>query len=163
MLDYIKREADGFSDDQMCDYLRKLFHKEAGDHTGLVYGMGHAVYTKSDPRAQILRENAGILAKQKGFEEDFAILEAVERLTPVVFSEIKGESKTVCANVDLYSGLVYRMLGIPNELYTPLFAVSRMAGWSAHRIEELTNCSRIIRPAYKAVSRPAPYIPLDQR
>lgn len=163
MLDYIKREADGFSDDQMCDYLRKLFHKEAGDHTGLVYGMGHAVYTKSDPRAQILRENAGILAKQKGFEEDFAILEAVERLTPVVFSEIKGETKTVCANVDLYSGLVYRMLGIPNELYTPLFAVSRMAGWSAHRIEELTNCSRIIRPAYKAVSRPAPYIPLDQR
>lgn len=151
------------NDGQVADYLAKVIRGEAGDGTGLVYGMGHAVYTLSDPRAVILKENAMKLAAGTEFEGEFQLLDAVERLTPEVFAKVKGNSKVMCANVDLYSGLVYRMLKIPVELNTPLFAVSRIAGWSAHRIEELITGKRIIRPAYKAIAKRRKYIPLDER
>ncbi|MGN0608801.1 MAG: citrate synthase [Oscillospiraceae bacterium] len=151
------------SDAEVKDYLSKVIRKEAGDGTGLIYGMGHAIYTLSDPRAIILKQNAMKLAKGTEFEKEFQLLDAVERLTPEVFAEVKGSSKVMCANVDLYSGLVYRMLKIPVELNTPLFAVSRIAGWAAHRIEELTTGNRIIRPAYKAISKKRAYLPIDER
>ena len=125
--------------------------------------MGHAVYTLSDPRAVILKANAKTLAEGTEFEREFRLLETIERLTPQLFAEEKGEHKVMCANVDMYSGLVYRMLGIPQDLFTPLFAVSRMAGWCAHRFEELVTGKKIIRPAYKAVRPERDYIPLDQR
>ncbi len=151
------------SDAEVKDYLSKVIRKEAGDGTGLIYGMGHAIYTLSDPRAIILKQNAMKLAAGTEFEKEFQLLDAVERLTPEVFAEVKGSSKVMCANVDLYSGLVYRMLKIPVELNTPLFAVSRIAGWAAHRIEELTTGNRIIRPAYKAISKKRAYLPIDER
>ena len=138
--------------------------RQAGDGSGLIYGMGHAIYTLSDPRAVLLKKFARNLAASKGMLDEFQLYEAVERLTPEVFHGVRGESKVVCANVDLYSGLVYKMMGIPQELYTPLFAVARMVGWCAHRIEEVCNPgNKIIRPAYKAVAPLRPFIPLDQR
>lgn len=151
------------SDSEVADYLAKVIRKERGDGTGLIYGMGHAVYTLSDPRAVILKRNAMELAKGTEFEREFHLLDAVERLTPQVFAEVKGSSKVMCANVDLYSGLVYRMLKIPVELNTPMFAVSRIVGWCAHRIEELITGNRIIRPAYKAISKKQKYLPLEDR
>lgn len=164
MLEHIKADVkDCTNENQLEDYLVKLVKKEAGDRSGLIYGMGHAVYTKSDPRAVLLKQNAIKLAKGTPFEEDFEVLNLVEKLTPKVFKELKNSDKTICANVDLYSGLVYKMLGIPKELYTPIFACSRMAGWSAHRIEEMNTGNRIIRPAYKAISRKSEYIPLSKR
>lgn len=155
--------SDWSNDGQVADYLSKVIKCEAGDGTGLIYGMGHAVYTLSDPRAIILKKNAMKLAQGTEFEKEFLLLDAVERLTPEVFATVKGSTKAMCANVDLYSGLVYRMLKIPVELNTPLFAVARIAGWSAHRIEELLNGKRIIRPAYKAVAKRRKYIPLEER
>ena len=119
--------------------------------------------TKSDPRAVILKESARKLAYEKGFEREFKTLENIELLTSEVFSEIKGVNKTICANVDLYSGLVYKVLGIPEDLYTPLFATARIAGWCAHRLEELTSSGKIIRPAYKSVSKPRDFIGLTER
>lgn len=148
---------------QVKDYLVKILKKEAGDGSGLVYGMGHAVYTKSDPRAVILKENARKLAFEKGFEKEFKTLENVELLTPQVFAEIKGDDKVMCANVDLYSGLVYKVLGIPEDLYTPLFATARIAGWCAHRLEELTSGGRIMRPAYKSVSHTRTFVDINDR
>lgn len=148
---------------QVKDYLVKILNKEAGDGSGLIYGMGHAVYTKSDPRAVILKENARKLAYEKGFEKEFRTLENVETLTPQVFAEVKGDDKVMCANVDLYSGLVYKVLGIPEDLYTPLFATARIAGWCAHRLEELTSGGRIMRPAYKSVSRTKKFTDISQR
>ena len=148
---------------EVADYIRKVLRKEAGDGSGLIYGMGHAVYTLSDPRAVILKEKAFKLAAGKEIEAEFRLLDTIERLTPMLMKEVRGIEKTVCANVDMYSGLVYRMLGIPEELYTPLFAVSRMAGWSAHRMEELMTGGRIIRPAYKALPKKKSYVPIDQR
>lgn len=155
--------SDWENDGQVADYIAKVIRKEAGDGSGLVYGMGHAVYTLSDPRAVILKRNAVKLAQGTEYEKEFRLLDAVERLTPEVFANVKGSTKTMCANVDLYSGLVYRMLKIPVELNTPLFAVSRISGWAAHRIEELINGRRIIRPAYKAVAKRKKYIPLGER
>lgn len=155
--------SDWENDGQVADYIAKVIRKEAGDGSGLVYGMGHAVYTLSDPRAVILKRNAVKLAQGTEYEKEFRLLDAVERLTPEVFASVKGSAKTMCANVDLYSGLVYRMLKIPVELNTPLFAVSRISGWAAHRIEEIINGRRIIRPAYKAVAKRKKYIPLDER
>lgn len=164
MLDYIKEGVRDWADDEeIRAFIGKLIQKKAGDRSGLIYGMGHAVYTLSDPRAVILKKYAYDLAEKKGFGPEFRLLEAVERLTPDVFAEIKGNDKAMCANVDLYSGMVYRSLGISKDLYTPLFAVARMAGWSAHRIEEILTGGRIIRPAYKAVARPLPYVPLTER
>ncbi len=164
MLAHIKRDVKNPVDEgQLYDYIKKLFAKEAGDKSGLVYGMGHAVYTKTDPRAVILKQRARALADERGYGEDFAILETVERLTKQVFQEIKGDAKTVCANVDLYSGLVYKSLEIPEDLFTPIFAVSRTAGWCAHRIEEVTTGGRIIRPAYKSVGGYNDYVKMADR
>ncbi|MBE6875490.1 MAG: citrate synthase [Ruminococcus sp.] len=148
---------------EVADHIRKVLRKEAGDGSGLVYGMGHAVYTLSDPRAVILKRKAFKLAEGKEIEAEFHLLDTIERLTPVIMKEEKGTEKTFCANVDMYSGLVYRMLQIPEDLYTPLFAVSRMAGWSAHRMEELMTGGRIIRPAYKAIPKKKKYIPISER
>ena len=152
MLDNFKENIKNWEDEgEVADYMRKVIRKEANDHTGLIYGMGHAVYTMSDPRAQILKENCVMLADAKGYSDDFHLLDAIERLSPALLGDKKGVRGSICANVDLYSGLVYRMLEIPPELYTPLFAVARMAGWCAHRIEESVTCRRIIRPGYKSL------------
>lgn len=164
MHDCIMQNVKNWDDEgEVADFLRKILRKEAYDKTGLIYGMGHAVYTLSDPRAVILKENAKKLAEGTQFEAQFKLLETVERLTPELFAEIKEDNKVMCANVDMYSGLVYRMLGIPDDLFTPLFAVSRMPGWCAHRFEELVTGKRIIRPAYKAVRGERKYIPLEKR
>ena len=163
MREIMANVADPTDPNQVQDYLVKIINKEAGDGSGLIYGMGHAVYTKSDPRALILKENARKLAYEKGFEKEFKTLENIELLTPQVFSEVKGIDKTMCANVDLYSGLVYKVLGIPEDLYTPIFAVARTAGWCAHRLEELTSGGKIIRPAYKSVSKPRTFKPIIER
>ena len=164
MHECIKENVSNWDDEgEIADFLRKILRKEAFDKTGLIYGMGHAVYTLSDPRAVILKENAWKLAQGTEFEKEFRLLEHVEELTPQLFAEVTGHDKVMCANVDMYSGFVYRMLGIPEDLFTPLFAVSRMAGWCAHRFEELVTGKRIIRPAYKAVAPEKKYIPLDER
>ncbi len=165
MFGYIEEGVKDWQDEEeVKHFLGRLLRKEAGDRSGLIYGMGHAVYTLSDPRAVILKKFARNLAQTKGMEEEFALYETVERLTPEVLLSVKGESKVVCANVDLFSGMVYKMMGIPQELYTPLFAVARMVGWCAHRIEEVYQPgNRIIRPAYKAVAPMRTFVPLDQR
>ncbi|MCR5480693.1 MAG: citrate/2-methylcitrate synthase [Ruminococcus sp.] len=164
MHKFIEDSVDDWEDeDKVADILKKIIHKEVFDKTGLIYGMGHAVYTLSDPRAVILKANAKKLAKGTEFEKEFKLLETIEKLTPALVRDVKGSDKTMCANVDMYSGLVYKMLGIPDDLFTPMFAVSRMAGWCAHRFEELVTGKRIIRPAYKAVMREKIYIPLEQR
>lgn len=163
-MEYVMEALPDSTDEaQVKDLLVKILNKEAGDGSGLIYGMGHAVYTKSDPRAVILKENARKLAYEHGFEKEFKTLENIEKLTPEVFAEVRGLDKAMCANVDLYSGLVYRVLGIPEDLYTPLFATARIAGWSAHRLEELTTSSRIIRPAYKSISKSRPYVGIENR
>ena len=148
---------------QVRDYLVKILRREANDKSGLVYGMGHAIYTISDPRAQLIKGMARELADLNGLHREFCLLESVERLTPTVMSELKGKKVDICANVDLYSGLVYRALGIPEYLYTPMFAVARIAGWSAHRIEELTSGGKIMRPAYKSVVDRTVYTKLCDR
>ena len=163
-LEEFKKNIKHWDDeDEVADYIRKVLRKEAGDGSGLVYGMGHAVYTLSDPRAVILKKKAFKLAKGKDIEAEFHLLDTIERMTPILMKEERGIEKTVCANVDMYSGLVYRMLQIPEELYTPLFAVSRMAGWSAHRMEEIMTGKRIIRPAYKALPKKKHYVPIAER
>ena len=156
--------GDWADDDEVRAFLARLLRKEAGDRSGLIYGIGHAIYTLSDPRAVVLKRFARRLAESKGMLDEFELFERVERLAPEVLLSVKGEEKVVCANVDFYSGLVYKMMGIPVELYTPLFAVARMVGWCAHRMEEVFQPgNRIIRPAYKAVSPPRTFVPLDQR
>ena len=164
MLEHIKAGVRNWdSDAEVRDFLVRLLRKQEGDRSGLIYGMGHAVYTLSDPRAVILKKYAVDLAEQKGYGDEFRLLEAVERLTPEVFAEVTGAEKVMCANVDLYSGMVYRSLGITEDLFTPLFAVGRMAGWCAHRIEEIQTGGRIIRPAYKSLCKSRTYVPLDAR
>jgi len=164
MLEEIKANVKNWKDeDEVREYLRKIVRKEAGDGSGLIYGMGHAIYTLSDPRAVQLKKSARDLALIKDMIDEFELIEAVERLTPEVFCEIKGDRKAMCANVDLYSGFVYRMLGIPEELNTPLFAAARVVGWCAHRLEELMTGNRIIRPAYKAIEGRHDYVPIGDR
>jgi citrate synthase len=164
MMDYIKAGVkDWNDDDELSAFLVKLLNKEEGDHSGLIYGMGHAVYTLSDPRAVILKESAGKIAEKSGLLAEYKLIQAVERLSPSAFARVKGNGKNICANVDLYSGLVYKMLGFPPDLFTPLFAVARIAGWCAHRIEEITTGNRIMRPAYKAVAIPHNYVELSKR
>ncbi len=164
MLDCIKEGVtDWDNDGEVSDFMHRIMRKQEGDRSGLIYGMGHAVYTLSDPRAMILKENAMNLAKGTEFEAEFRLLDTIERLTPNVFSEERGDIKNICANVDMYSGLVYKMLKIPVEMYTALFACARMAGWCAHRMEEMINGKRIIRPAYKAINLNKTYIPLEKR
>ena len=155
--------SDWTNETALRDYLVRIIKKEAGDGTGLVYGMGHAIYTLSDPRAVILKEKARELAEKSDRMDDFILYERIEKLTPGVFKEVKGYDNIMSANVDLYSGFVYEMLNIPEELYTPLFAVSRVAGWCAHRIEEIFGNQRLIRPAYRSVAKSQPYIPLSER
>ena len=164
MFDAIKKGVSDWKDDEeITAFLTGILDRRYGDRTGLIYGMGHAVYTLSDPRAQILRDSAERLAAEKGMTEELTLLKSIERLAPAAIASRKGDKKAICANVDLYSGFVYRMLGIPDELFTPLFAVARMSGWCAHRIEEYTTCSRIIRPAYKSVVRRQTYQPIEKR
>ena len=149
--------------DEIEAYLRKLVRREAFDRSGLIYGIGHAIYSVSDPRAQILKGFVEALSVEKGLEKEFALYSAVEELAPKVIVESRKIYKGVSANVDFYSGFVYTMLGIPEELFTPIFAIARISGWSAHRIEELVNGGKIIRPAYMAVSPRRTYVPLEER
>ena len=157
---YVKDWKD---EDEVRACLEKITRREFGDGTGLIYGLGHAVYSMSDPRAVTLKRFARKVAESKGMSEELALFETVERIGPSVLNAARGEDRIYCANVDLYSGLVYKMLDIPVDLYTPLFAIARMVGWCAHRIEEVCNANKIIRPAYKSVVRARPFIPLDQR
>ena len=160
LMDQVSRWDD---EEEVERYLEKILRKEAGDGSGLLYGMGHAIYTVSDPRAVILKTKAAALAEEKGYGEKLRLYETVERLAPAAFQRVTGNSKVISANVDFYSGLIYEMLGIPEDLFTPMFAVSRIAGWCAHRIEELTTGGRIMRPAYRALPVGQRYLPLDQR
>ena len=165
MMRYLRNAVGNWKDDgQVKDQLVRILRRELGDGTGLIYGMGHAVYTLSDPRAEILKQFSRHLAEKRGMVDQLDLIESVERLAPQVFQEVRGSDKPICANVDLYSGFVYRLLGIPTDLYTAIFASARMAGWGAHRMEEC--CSedpRIIRPAYKTVCTRVPYVPLSER
>lgn len=164
MFDEIKANVKDWTDDEeIARYLEKILKKEAGDGSGLIYGMGHAIYTKSDPRAVILKESARSLAAKTGYLQDLELLESIERLAPAVFARVTGSDKAMCANVDFYSGLVYRMLNIPEELYTPLFAIARVTGWCAHRIEEVMTSNRIIRPAYKSLTQKSAYVSMGNR
>jgi citrate synthase len=167
MMEDIKKNVSNWKDETEVEkYLLKILKKETYDRTGIIYGIGHAVYTISDPRATLLKEKARELAAESGRTDEFELYSMVERITPEVFRKFKGEqtSKVVCINVDFYSGFVYSCIGIPKELYTPLFAMARISGWCAHRIEELTfSAKRIIRPAFKDVYGPKEYIPLEMR
>jgi citrate synthase len=163
-MEEIMREVSGWNrDENVVRYLEKIADKKAGDGTGLIYGLGHAVYTISDPRAQMLKEKARALAKDKHREEEMRLFESIERLGPAIVKSRHPRAEDVCANVDLYSGFVYDMLGIPKDLYTPLFAVARCVSWCAHRMEELVNAGPIIRPAYKPIYHPRPYVRLSDR
>jgi citrate synthase len=164
MFGFIMKNVHHWKDDaEVLDYLRRVLRKEASGADGLIYGMGHAIYTMSDPRAILLKAMAKELAGKKGMLDEFELLESVERLAPAAFELERNERKVMCANVDMYSGLVYQMLGIPHELYTPLFAIARVVGWCAHRIEEVFNSNKIIRPAYKAVMPKSVFVPMDER
>ena len=164
MFEDIKANVKDWTDEkEVEEYLRKILNKEAFDHSGLIYGMGHAVYTLSDPREVILKRFARDLAREKDMMKEFALYELVERLGGRLVMEQRRLFKNVCANVDFYSGFVYTMLGIPKELFTPIFAIARIPGWSAHRLEEILNASKIIRPAYKYVGHHAEFVPFDER
>jgi citrate synthase len=165
MMADIKNHVKNWSnDEELADYLRKILNKEAHDHSGKIYGFGHAVYTVSDPRALLLKEKARLLSKEKGREAEMGLYEAIERIGPEIYYEFKDtKDKLISPNVDFYSGFVYDCLKIPKELYTPLFAISRISGWCAHRLEELISGRRIIRPAYKALTPDTRYVPMSER
>jgi hypothetical protein len=164
MIEDMKKNVEDWnSETQVKEYLKKLLHKEAFDHAGLIYGMGHAVYSLSDPRANIFKAFVKSLSEEKGRNEEFQLYALVEKLAPEVIAEERKIYKGVSANVDFYSGFVYSMLNLPLELYTPIFAIARIAGWSAHRIEELINAGKIIRPAYKNVNDRKAYVPIRER
>lgn len=164
MMEEIKNNVkDWESEDEVAAYLEKIMRREAFDKSGLIYGIGHAVYTLSDPRTILLKQKAELLAKEKKAEKEYYLYTLIERLAPEVFAKVKGSSKIMCANVDFYSGFVYKMLNIPIDLYTPIFAIGRMAGWCAHRMEEIVNGGRIIRPAYKNVMEKRKYVPMNER
>ena len=164
MFDDMQHNISDYTDeDEVRQYLKKLLHGEVFDHAGLIYGMGHAVYSISDPRARVFKSFVEKLSVEKGKEKEFALYSLIERLAPEVIAEERRIYKGVSANVDFYSGFVYNMLGLPTQLFTPIFAIARIAGWSAHRIEELVNPSKIIRPAYMNVHDRMPYLPLSDR
>ena len=154
---------DWSDENALRDYLQKIINKEAFDGSGLIYGMGHAVYTLSDPRAVILKEYARSLSEEKELQEEFHLYESVERIASELLKKKKKLSKPICCNVDFYSGFVYSMLGIPTQLFTPIFAIARISGWCAHRMEELVNGGKIIRPAYKYVGHHKEYCELNDR
>lgn len=165
MVEDIKKHVSDWEEEkEVGAYLEKILRKEAYDGAGLIYGMGHAVYTCSDPRCILLKERAEILAgNNPEWKKEFELYKLVEKLTPQCFKNVKKSEKVMCANVDMYSGFVYKMLGIAPELYTPIFAISRISGWCAHRLEETIGCSRIIRPAYKSIAKTKEYVPLKER
>lgn len=164
MFDDIKEHVkDWDNQNELSSYVDKILHKEAFDRTGLVYGMGHAVYSLSDPRAKVFKKFVEELSVEKHMEKEYKLMADVERIAAELISKERKIYKGVSANVDFYSGFVYRMLGLPTELYTPIFAVARISGWSAHRIEELINCNKIIRPAYMNVLERRPYVEIDKR
>jgi citrate synthase len=164
MFDDMKENIKNWEDEEeVSTYLSDLLNKKAFDKSGLIYGMGHAVYSISDPRANVLKRYVKNLSEEKGMMKEFGLYEMVERLAPEIIGKERKMYKGVSANIDFYSGFVYHMLGLPKELYTPIFAIARIAGWSAHRLEELINAGKIIRPAYKSVTKPRNYTPLDDR
>ncbi len=164
MFDAMKKEIRDWTDEEeIRDYLKRMLNKEAFDKSGLIYGIGHAVYTVSDPRCNIFKGFVEQLAEEKGRKKEFVLYSNIHRLAPEVVAEHKQMQKKVSANIDFYSGFVYSMLDLPQELYTPIFAIARIAGWSAHRIEELVNSSKIIRPAYLSVQPERPYVKLEDR
>ncbi len=164
MFDEMKKEVSDWNDEgQVGDYLTRLLHKDAFDHAGLIYGVGHAVYSTSDPRANIFKSFVKRLSEEKGLQDEFALYSLVERLAPEIISKERQMYKGVSINVDFYSGFVYHMLNLPMELYTPIFAIARIAGWSAHRMEELANNGKIIRPAYKPICSDRVYVSMDDR
>ena len=164
MMNEIKSNVQRWDNvDEVSAYIEKIIRKDAFDNTGLIYGMGHAVYTLSDPRSGLLKSHAKTMSKSRERESEYNLYELIEKITPEIFNRVKRSSKEIGANVDFYSGFVYDMLDIPPELYTPVFAISRIVGWSAHRIEELSGQSRIIRPAYKSVVLGKHYIPMCER
>ena len=165
MVEHLKKNICNWEDEnEIKRYLTRILRKEVYDKAGLIYGIGHAVYTLSDPRALLLKEMARELAREKGRDREFAFLERLERLSIETFYEVRGDKKKLCANIDLYSGFVYDMIGIPQEIYTPLFAMARIVGWCAHRNEELNfEGKRIIRPAYRCVVDEMEYVPLEER
>lgn len=164
MFEELKQAVSDWTDEEeLAVYLRKLLHKEAFDRSGLIYGVGHAIYSKSDPRAEIFRSFVGRLSEEKGLKKEFDLYSLVEKLGPKVISAERQMYKGVSTNVDFYSGFAYSMLGLPMELYTPIFAIARISGWCAHRMEELTNNGKIIRPAYKAIAAEQAYMPMGER
>lgn len=164
MFEEIKENVKDWSDEEeVSRYLNKILDKDAFDRQGLIYGVGHGIYSSSDPRALIFKYFVGKLSEEKGLQDEFKLYETVERLAPGIIEGRVKTYKDICANIDFYSGFVYKMLGIPRELFTPLFAIARISGWSAHRIEELINAGKIIRPAYMNVQPKREYIPIDKR
>ena len=164
MHEDIRKHVSNWEDeDELAAYLTRILKHEAFDGSGLIYGMGHAVYTLSDPRAELCRTYARSLAQKKGLGDEFALIERIEGLAPQLMRDVCGITKPICANIDLYTGFIYSMLGIPETLFTPMFAVSRMAGWAAHRMEELFCAHRIIRPGYQSVLDDVTYLPIDKR
>lgn len=164
MMDNIKANVKEWEDEkEVAAYIEKILNKEAFDGSGLIYGMGHAVYTLSDPRSILLKQKAIELAKEKGMDKEFNLYALIEKLAPDIFYRVKGTNKEICANVDFYSGFVYNMLNIPEELHTPIFAIARIGGWCAHRVEELISGGRIIRPAYRSVADEREYLKIDNR
>jgi citrate synthase len=161
--DMKKTVNDWDNEEEISRYLTALLHKEAFDKAGLIYGMGHAVYSLSDPRAKIMSKFVQRLSEEKGRKKEYQLYSAVERLAPEIIAKERKIYKGVSANVDFYSGFVYSMLDLPIELYTPIFAIARISGWSAHRIEELISAGKIIRPAYMAVMEERDYTPLSER
>jgi citrate synthase len=163
MFEDLRANCNTADDDALTDYLTAILDKKAFDGAGLIYGMGHAVYTDSDPREVVLKQYAKQLSQAKGMEREFALYDRVERISANLIAGRRHLFKPICANVDFYSGFVYTMLGIPTELFTPIFAISRISGWSAHRLEELVNKGKIIRPAYRYVGEHRDYVPLSER
>ena len=155
--------ADWSNEDEVAGYLQKILHRDAFDRSGLIYGLGHAVYTVTDPRAEIVKQYAAKLASEKGELEKLELIKLVERLGPELMRDVRGIKKPISTNIDMYTGFVYTMLGIPRELFTPIFAIARMAGWAAHRMEELYGPARIIRPAYRSIMSNLTYTPLAER
>jgi citrate synthase len=161
--DIAEHVEDWDNDDEICSYLTKILRRQAFDGTGLLYGLGHAVYTVTDPRAEIVKLYAGKLADESGQRDKLELIKSVERLGPEVMHEVRGIKKSISTNIDMYTGFVYSMLKIPKDLFTPIFAIARLAGWSAHRMEELYGSARIIRPAYNSYLDDRAYRNIDER